>query len=225
VGNFSERGQRKTPVLAAACVLAAVACSSSLDSSDTRSLPTSAVSSDSRKPDILDVTQSMIVGRESFPASGSARWNGPRIDPHSNDGGTSASPPADPAECGPLLFGAPAPATGKANLVAEDNRRFSVEISVPTQRPDFDALVDKCETVERGDRRFNFERASIADLPDWSTSVHITIESREGQGTGIYGYYRGVLIFVEVSGESPTSADDTTAGLIFNDQVAKLETV
>lgn len=178
----------------------------------------------SQKPKITEVTASMIVGRSSFPGTGDKGWNGPRVDPH----GSSATKmvTATPEECAPIVDG-PVHKGGRgiANL-RDDNRRASVELVVPTTEPDYAKLVQECPTITRGNKTIEVKPLPIADLPTWAASASLALSDGPDQALGIWGAYRGVLIFVEVSQDGPLTAADTAAGAkIFNDQVAQLESV
>lgn len=176
----------------------------------------------SNKPDIGQLTVSMIADRQSFPVAEDASWNGPRIDPYS--GGSRSA--YEPQQCSILVTGpAAADGIGKANMRIGD-RHLAVEISIATERPDFAAILDQCPTVTKGDQTAQLSRKMTEGLPSWSTELALNTTSGDHmhENLGIMGIYRGVYILVEASNDGTITTDNAAAAVkIFNDEVAILE--
>lgn len=222
------RGGCTRPIIAlatAACVIWVAGCASSSDGSASSHTSGALRSSEPSRPNITQLSGSMVVNEKSFPQISDATWKPGYIVPDSSRGARS--------DCGLLLSGAAhvENSLARAALIGQSrNPMFKVELSLPTdgQLPNWGALVDKCGSFTAGNRTLTIRRASSGQLPSWATAARITIKDDGGEDTAqvIYGNYRGVAIFVQASRKpEPTDDDAAAATTLFNDQVAKLQDV
>jgi hypothetical protein len=217
---ISAQARHRRPSLrlfaATACILTVtVACSSGARHSGA-----------SQKSDIKQLTDSMFVDPSSFPVVDGAQW----FSPKSIDNSTRATIVIDPSECSPLLLGPTASQQKFEGLTKRSMRSFSVTLAVPTERPDYKALVGRCGTVTshqaeggRGITR-HFKLRELGGLPDWATVVQDDADTRPA--VTIVGVYRGILIsasYSEQVSEDPSPTNEAALVKIFNAQVDKLE--
>jgi hypothetical protein len=105
-----------------------------------------------------------------------------------------------------------------AGLVQAQSR-WDITISVTSDPPDVNTLLNNCGTVSGSGLiaplvTWNIEPLSLAGVPSWAGAV-----AMNGDAT-VFGTYRGVFI------KSSSGLDrENDAVKIFNDQVAKLEAV
>ena len=177
------------------------------------------------RPDIVHLSEAMVVSQGSFPVVDGAAWQAPYVDQTSNDG--TISPAAVPHECTPILHGW---AHGKrgyaAAMLKGGSLTYKVELTLPSEgtHPDIAALVPKCGTIVRGNQTYQVARKAIPNLPSWATALRIDTQGH--QVLGIFGRYRGVDIAVYARQEPTVSPEDVAADTkLFTDQLAKLQAV
>jgi hypothetical protein len=214
---------RVSTVTAAAWTVAtAVACSSTI-------APPQASESKPQKPELTEVTTSMLVDRSAIPGSAAMEFTPPSIT-------TDIDVPVDgidPAECGPLFRGPISKQLGSASWstsgspeTATEVELFSLSVLVPSERPDLRSLLPKCEIVRYQGVVGNTSPLSLPGAPNWALGTRVSTQGADG--AGLIGLVRGLYVSV-VFTQKPNgdiSPDDTEALVkLFNDQVAKLEAV
>jgi hypothetical protein len=163
----------------------------------------------SQKPNITQLTESMLVDQSSFPniqPSGFVHAiSGNRVQ-------TQVSPP----ECAPIAVGYNTPQSGYAGLVMTQGR-LDMTITVVSDPPDIQTLRNNCGTVTGSGPltplvTWNVQPLDLAGVPSWAGAAIVSGDAK------IFGTYRGVFI------QSNSSLDRESDALkIFNDEVAKLE--
>ncbi|MGE5695554.1 MAG: hypothetical protein ACM4D3_10060 [Candidatus Sericytochromatia bacterium] len=200
------------------CIGLVSGCASTHDGHPVRAEATAGVSA---KPDITRMSESLVVGRDSFPAEPGANWRAPYMAEHSSSG--------DPAQCAPLLLDVEHSddSLARASLMGENrNPIFRIDLVLPTEAlPDWTSLVEKCRSFGRGDNRFMVKPASIDALPSSVAAFRMTISDVDDrESLVVVGNYRGLILYLQVHRKPALTADDTSAAArLFNDQVAKLE--
>lgn len=237
---MNQRRRRLRPIITAVITAlvsttAMSGCSKANDghSPATEPSPAKTTSSTSSKPDITQISDTLVVGRDAFPA-GSDQWLPPRI--FSLDSGRVS---ADPKECAAIV-GGPSGIPHGPNSVAVASLRnnggrdldFSVTVTLPSNGedlPDWSALVDKCHAVNDEQDHWAVEPSRAEHVPPGAISVNVTNDDPHSQYHGwkafqISGSYRGLAVVVSVHRRPEPSSDDVTAAVkAFNSQITKLE--
>ncbi len=164
----------------------------------------------SQKPDVTQLTESMLVDRSSFPNIPGSKFvraiNGNRVD-------VQVSPP----ECWPLAVGYDTPQSGYAGVVGPGG--MDVHLTVTSDRPDIQTLLNSCGTVTGSGPAipsvtWHIKPLDVAGVPGWAGAADMS------GNAAVFGTYRGVFI------KSTSGLDrETDAVKVFNDQVAKLAAV
>jgi hypothetical protein len=213
--------------IAAACVVAmAVSCTS-----PARESAPPGSSETPPKPDFTTVTSSMFVDKSAVPNGPATEFTAPNIEdvtPGSNE-------PVDPPECAPVYWGPDSSQAGAVSWTTtgtpdtssiKATRAFHLFLTVPVERPDFEALLGKCGTVTYQGATTTASLLRLPGVPSWATATRIVTQGVDG--AGIIGLCRGLFVSVaftqQPGGElSPDDANDLVK--LFNDQVAKLEAI
>lgn len=201
---------------AALCVIGLAGCGSSHESQPAGAESTAAVSS---KPDITHMSETLVVGRDSFPDVPGGDWRAPYMYEH---------PESDEsADCGPMLnqYVRGEDSMALASLKKDGNKpSFRIDLTLPSEPlPNWHALSEKCRSIGQ----FELTPRSLDGLPAWAVASDINLDDGQGDkpGLSIAGDYRGLVIYLQAQRQPTglTDADLAACVKLFNDQVAKLE--
>src|ERR1700736_1045493 len=163
----------------------------------------------SQKPNITQLTESMLVDQSSFPNIQPSQYvraiSGNRVDIQVN-----------PPECAPLAVGYNTSKSGYAGLVQQQGR-WDISITVVSDPPDVNTLQNNCGTVSGSGPiaplvTWHITPLALTGVPGWAGAV-----AMDGDAT-VFGTYRGVFI------KSNSGLDrQNDAVKLFNEEVAKLD--
>ncbi|MEZ0364284.1 hypothetical protein ACAG26_11355 [Mycobacterium sp. pUA109] len=164
----------------------------------------------SQKPDITQLTESMLVDQSSFPNIPGSKFV-------RSISGNTVDVEVSPSECSPLVVGDSTPQSGYAGVVGVGG--MDVHLTVTSDPPDIRTLLDNCGTVSGSGPTvplvtWHITPIDVAGVPSWAGAVDMS-----GNAT-VFGTYRGV--FVKSNADRDREND---AVKVFNDQVAKLAAV
>lgn len=228
---LSNRRMRATRLGLAAgvtvCVVAVGGCGSS-DTGDQSGQGNGRPSADSTvavssKPDFTRVSETLVVGRDSFPDVPGGEWRAPYMYEHPES--------AESVECGPMLNGY---VRGKDSMALASLKKngsdpsFRIDLTLPsTPLPKWRELSDKCRSFDVGKRRWAVTPQSLEGLPAWAIAFEVSRDDgqRDRPGLSIAGNYRGLVIYLQAARRSTglTDADVAASVKLFTDQVSKLE--
>lgn len=208
-------------------------CSNANDDHSAATAPSpSETSSKTSKPDITQISDALVVGRDAFPA-GTDQWLPPRI--LSLDSGRIY---ADPKECAALV-GGPDGIPHGPNSVAQASLRknggrdfdFKATVTLPANGnlPDWSSILDKCHTVSDNQAHWAVQPSQAEQSPPWAINATVTNDDPHSQyyewkAFQIAGTYRGLAVVVSVHRlPEPTPEDVAAAVNVFNSQITKLE--
>jgi hypothetical protein len=164
----------------------------------------------SQKPDVTQLTESMLVDQSSFPDIPGSKFvraiSGNRVDVQ-----------ISPAECSPLVVGYSTPQSGYAGVVGVGG--MDVHLTLTTDPPDIQTLLNNCGTVTGSGPTiplvtWHIRPLHVAGIPSWAGAADMS------GSAAVFGTYRGVFI------NSNSGLDrENDAVQIFNDQVARLAAV
>jgi hypothetical protein len=220
--------RRASALIAAACTLLAAACSSQHDGAAASQATGTSNSPAPAKPNITQVTPTMVVGEDAFPQVPNATWKPGYLVPEADNGPSGSSP--ESGECAALFAGVAHDKNSLARAALMGQRRnpmFKIELTVPKdgRLPEWSSLASKCSSVTAGNKQYTFQHVSADQLPSWATITGITVkhDGDEDTALGVFGNYRGLFVFVQTSRQpAPTADDANAAAKLFSDQVAKL---
>ena len=164
----------------------------------------------SQKPDVTQLTESMLVDQSSFPNIPGSKFvraiSGNRVDVQ-----------VSPSECSPLVVGYNTPQSGYAGVVGVGG--MDVHLTMTSDPPDIQTLLNNCGTVSGSGPTiplvtWHIKPLDVAGVPSWAGAVDMS------GNAAVFGTYRGVFI------KSNSGLDrENDAVMVFNDQVAKLAAV
>lgn len=170
------------------------------------------------------MSESLLVGRDSFPELADASPTPPHLIPESSGGASSS-------DCAPLLGLMPRAENSRAQAsLSGGGVRFSVTLTLPSlPPPNWDTVVDRCRAFAigvDGTKKYTVERLTADQLSPGAVPVRMQSDDTGviGRMLVIYGTHRGVVITVNSARGAPLTDSDFQAAIsLFNDQVDKLE--
>jgi hypothetical protein len=199
-----------------ACAVLAVSAGCSPSGSRGASASTAAT-----KPDITELTASMLVDQSSFPTIDGGKW---QVGGSTKNGAVPNRLPVEPTECSVIVYGLTSSQAAAVSLSASDTF-IGIILQLTQERPDVKALPQTCRTYEQGDGSTATVTSLVpSGLPTWAVVLD-TEYSNDSRGLNIMGFCRGVFVRAIYSDPSKASSELAEPLLrIFNAEVAKLET-
>lgn len=204
----------------------------------------------SKKPDIKELTGTMLVDRSAFPDVTGGKWIS-GVNSAGTEGSEASNLKIDPPECGDLYGDAKAASqTATATLAKLQSgglRSLRMRLAITPEHRNIKDYLQKCQTftqtAEAAGRSVTTEirvqPLDAAGVPPWAVGSVMTSSSATRirlplgvTAATISGYYRGVLVVassneirIGAKQDPATVAPETADQLVklFNAQVEKLE--
>lgn len=182
----------------------------------------------SSKPNITQMSESLVVGQDSFPTVDDGEWLAPKI---------STSPSykyvhADPKECWALVGGYGGVPHGPNSVAWAGVRKnggadidFTVELILPNaDLPEWSSILDRCHAVSEPHEHWAFQPISAENVPSWAVRTMKVNDDPNShyynwKAFQIFGNYHGLVVEVSMHRLPEPTADDIAAATrVFNCQ-------